>query len=48
LRNKKYRSRLEDAEGYSEVWEIVKDTVKIHLMNEELKCCCFSTTSHSA
>lgn len=29
--SKKYRSRLENAEGYSEVWKIVKDTVKISL-----------------
>ena len=25
---KDYRPRLEDAEGYSEVWELVRDTVK--------------------
>jgi len=28
LRIKKYRSRLEEAEGYDQVWEIVKATVK--------------------
>ena len=27
----KYRSRLENAQGYGEVWEIVKDTVKSSL-----------------
>ncbi|NIP67367.1 hypothetical protein GWN63_04825 [Candidatus Bathyarchaeota archaeon] len=26
-----YRSKLDDAEGYGKVWEIVKDTVKDHL-----------------
>ena len=31
MRDKEYRSRLEDAEGYSEVWEIVKATVKFSL-----------------
>lgn len=31
LRMKKYRSRLENAEGYGEVWEIVKATVKSSL-----------------
>ncbi len=31
LKVKKYRSRLENAEGYSEVWEIVKATVKSSL-----------------
>ena len=30
-RMKKYRSRLENAQGYGEVWEIVKDTVKSSL-----------------
>ena len=34
LRVKEYRSRLENAEGYGEVWEIVKATVKSSL-NEQ-------------
>ena len=28
---KKYRPRLENAQGFGEVWEIVKDTVKTSL-----------------
>jgi hypothetical protein len=31
LESKKYRFRLDDAKGYSEVWEIVKATVKSSL-----------------
>jgi hypothetical protein len=34
LKNKKYSSRLEEAKGYSEVWEIVKETV-IDSLNEQ-------------
>ena len=30
-RTKKHRSRLENAQGYGEVWEIVKDTVRSSL-----------------
>jgi hypothetical protein len=31
LRVKEYRSRLEKAKGYGEVWEVVKDIVKTSL-----------------
>jgi hypothetical protein len=31
VRKKKYRSKLDDAKGYSGIWEIVKTTVKSSL-----------------